>query len=123
MMLPIWAQLILGLLALAILTVLGSYLALGKTEFRNRAASSVASAILGFILTPVFVIIAGLIGIPGMTSAFLMLMWAVLFRNLQKLKWPSSMGLALACTMLTYALVSWAGFVALLEPWWLSLRP
>jgi len=120
---PIWAQLILGLLALVVLVVLGSYVALGKREFKNRAASSIASAVLGFVLTPIFVVIASLMAISGVTSAFLMLMWIILFRNLQKLGWPSSTGLSLACVMLTYALVSWGGFTALLTPWWLSLRP
>ncbi|RLI09256.1 hypothetical protein DRO32_00995 [Candidatus Bathyarchaeota archaeon] len=116
--LPMWAQLLLGFVALVGSVLVGSYVALGKKVFKERKASSLASAILGFLLAPIFVAVAGLMALPGSSSALLMLMWIVLLRNLQKVDWPSSIGLALACVLLTYMLYSWCGFSALLTPWW-----
>jgi len=116
--LPLWGQLLVGLAALMVTVMLGSYVALGKEAFRDKAAASLASAVLGFILTPIFVGISGIAGLPDVSSAVLTVMWVMLFRGLQKLEWPASMGLSLACVVLTYALKSWCGFGAILVPWW-----
>ena len=107
-----------GLAALVITVVLGSYVALGKKAFRDKAAASLASAVLGFILTPIFVGISGIAGLPDVSSAVLTVMWVMLFRGLQKLERPASIGLSLACIVLTYALKSWCGLGAILVPWW-----
>ncbi len=118
MMLPWWAQLIIGLVAELALVLVGSYVALGRAAFRNKLSPSVASGLLGFLLAPVFAGISGIVGLSGITSALLLLMWVMLFRGLLKLEWANSLGLGLTCVVLTYALVEWCGFGALLTPWW-----
>ena len=100
------------------LVLVGSYVALGRTAFRNKLSSSAASGLLGFLMAPVFAGISGIVGLSGITSALLLLMWVMLFRGLLKLEWTSSLGLGLTCVVLTYALVEWCGFSALLTPWW-----
>ena len=102
-------------------TAVGSYVALGKTEFGRRKASVIASGVVGFVLTPIFVGVAGIAGLPGLASALVLLMWLVLLKNLPKLDWPGAILLGLGCTTIKYALVSWAGFTVLLTPWWQML--
>ncbi|HDJ25697.1 MAG TPA: hypothetical protein ENF34_00055 [Candidatus Bathyarchaeota archaeon] len=120
-MLPWWAQLIIGLVADLVATMLTSYVALGKPSFRAKLAQIIAIAIIGFVLTPISAGISGLIGLPSLASAFVLLMWASLARVLLKLEWQNSMVLALACTIVKYALVDWAGFTTLVRPWWQAL--
>ena len=120
-MLPWWAQLIIGLVADLITTLLASYVALGKFSFRAKMPQAVAVGILGFILAPIFVGISSLAGLPGLGSALVLLMWALLARILLKLEWQNAMLLALACTVVKYALVDWAGFSVLITPWWQAL--
>ena len=116
--LPWWAQLIVGLAAELVLMLLGSYVAIGRTKFRERMPAAIASAILGFVLAPIFVGISGIAGLSGVASALLLLMWTALLKGLVKLEWLNSLGLGLACVVLTYALVEWCDFTALLTPWW-----
>ncbi|HDI00839.1 MAG TPA: hypothetical protein ENF78_00185 [Candidatus Bathyarchaeota archaeon] len=120
-MLPWWAQLIIGLVADLITTLLASYVALGKFSFRAKMPQAVAVGVLGFILAPIFVGISSLAGLPGLGSALVLLMWALLARILLKLEWQNAMLLALACTVVKYALVDWAGFTVLITPWWQAL--
>jgi len=116
--LPWWAQLLVGLVADVAAMLVGSYATLGKVRFRERMPAAIASAILGFILAPVFVGISGIVGLSGISSALLLVMWSTLLKGLVKLEWPNSVGLGLACVVLTYALVEWCGFTTLLTPWW-----
>jgi len=117
-MLPWWAQLLIGFVANIVVMLIGSYVTLGKVRFRERMPAAIASAILGFILAPVFVGISGIVGLSGITSALLLVMWAALLKGLVKLEWLNSIGLGLACVVLTYALVEWGNFTTLLTPWW-----
>ena len=119
--LPWWAQLIIGFVADIILMLIGSYITLGKYKFKERMPSAIASGVLGFILAPVFVGISGIVGLSGIASALLLIMWATLLRSLVKLEWLNSIGVGLACVVLIYALVEWCDFTTLLTPWWQML--
>jgi len=116
--LPWWAQLVIGFVADIVLMLVGSYITLGKYKFKERMPSVIASAIIGFILSPIFVGISGIVGLSGIASALLLVMWIALLRSLVKLEWLNSIGLGLACIVLIYALVEWGGFTTLLTPWW-----
>jgi len=119
--LPWWAQLAIGFVADIVFMLLGSYVTLGRQKFKDRLPAAIATAILGFVLSPVFVGISGIVGLSGIASALLLVMWTALLKSLVKLEWPSSIGLGLACAVLTYALVEWCGFTTILTPWWQML--
>jgi len=121
MSIPWWAQLPVGLAADLMATTLVSYVALGRAALRSKLPQVVATAIFGFVLTPIFVGISGLVGLSGLSSALVLLMWVLLARNVLKLDWPGSLILGLICTLVKYALVDWCGFTVLVTPWWHAL--